>query len=148
VNPLPKREPRRRTALTFALGILVGLLVACPTFVLEEAGFGKPLIDHHRSVWWILPAAVMAVGFLLGGMIVGYRSRRASSALVLGGVVAAVTVGLIFIADLIRRHTVGKPLNYGVEKLWVLAAIGAIVVGGVGGVVGYVRTAASGPPPK
>jgi hypothetical protein len=115
----------------------VGLLVACPTFVVEEVAFGKPLIDHYGTLWWVLPAAIMVLGFLLGGMIVGGRSRRAQGAFVAGGLVAAVTVGLIFIADLFRRHTVGKPLNYGVERLWVLAAIGAIVVGGCGGVIGY-----------
>jgi quinol-cytochrome oxidoreductase complex cytochrome b subunit len=132
----------------FGLGVLVGLLVACPTFLLEEAAFGKPLIDHHRSEWWLLPAAIMAIGFLLGGMIVGYRSRRSRDALLAGSLVAVVTVGLLFIADLFRRHAVGKPLNYGVEKLWVLAAIAAIVVGGCGGLMGYLRAAPTGRTPR
>jgi uncharacterized membrane protein YhaH (DUF805 family) len=147
-DPVPTSEPPRPTARRFGLGILVGLLVACPTFLLEEAAFGKPLIDHHRSEWWVLPAVIMAVGFLLGGAIVGYRSRRGRDAFLAGGLVAAVTVGLLFIADLFRRHAVGKPLNNGVEKLWVLAAIGAIVVGGCGGVVGYLRTPPGGPTSK
>jgi hypothetical protein len=135
-------------ALHFGIGVLVGLLVTCPTFVVEEVAFGKPLIDHYGTVWWVLPAVIMAAGFLLGGMIVGGRSRRAQSAFVAGGLVAAVTVGLIFIADLFRRHTVAKPLNYGVERLWVLAAIGAIVVGGCGGIIAYLRTSPTVQTPK
>jgi uncharacterized membrane protein YhaH (DUF805 family) len=147
-DPVAVGAPPRWTARRFGLGVLVGLLVACPTFVIEEAAFGKPLIDHHRSAWWLFPAAIMALGFLVGGMIGGGRSRRPESAFVVGGLVAAVTVGLIFIADLLRRHTVGKPLNFGVERLWVLAAIGAIVVGGIGGVVGHFRHGPSGQTPR
>jgi quinol-cytochrome oxidoreductase complex cytochrome b subunit len=146
-DPVSEGDPPLRRARHFGLGVLVGLVVACPTFVIEEAAFGKPLIDHYRSAWWVVPAAIMALGFLVGGMIGGSQSRRAENAFVAGGLVAAVTVGLIFIADLLRRHSVGKPLNVGVEKLWVLAAIGAIVAGGIGGVIGYFRTSPSGRTP-
>jgi hypothetical protein len=124
----------------FVIGLLVGLLVTCPTFLVEEQSFGKPLIDH-RSGWWVIPAAIMALGFFLGGLIAGFQARRVWTATAAGGLVAAVTVWLIFMVDLGRRHALGKPLNNGVERLWAVAAIGAILVGGLGGFVGYLRTA-------
>src|SRR5580658_2726539 len=91
---------------TIGLALLVGFVITCPTFLLEEFWHGRPLIDQG-GIWWVLPAIVMALGFFIGGAIVGRRCRRPASAYAQGALVAAVTVWLIFMADLIRRHELG-----------------------------------------
>ena len=132
---VPSEEHRYRHERTLGLGLLVGLLITCPTFLVEEFWHGKPLIDQ-RGIWWVVPAIVMAIGFLAGGAIVGRHCRRRESAYFQGALVGTVTVWIIFIADLIRRHAIGKGLYFGVGELWVVSAIGAIVAGGLGGLIG------------
>jgi hypothetical protein len=121
---------------TFGLGVLVGFLIACPTFLIEESWHGTPLIDQRGS-WWVLPASVIAFGLVAGGAVVGIRCRQVWQALLAGALVAAVNAGLIFIVDIVRRRAIGKHLTPGVERLWFYAAIGSIVVGLAGGLIGY-----------
>jgi hypothetical protein len=127
-------------ALTFALGLLVGLVITCPTFLIEEYWHGRPLIDQG-GIWWTVPAVVMTLGFLVGGVIVGRQCRRWGSALAGGLLVSAVTVLLLFIADLFRRHLLAQVLTPGVERLWLLSAAGAVLVGAAGGLIGRSRLA-------
>jgi hypothetical protein len=129
-------NPQYRHEWMLGLGVVVGLAISCPTFLIEEFWHGKPLIDQG-GIWWVLPAAIMALGFLLGGAIVGRHCRRAQSALWQGMLISAVTVWLIFIADLIRRHVLTQIVTHAVLKLWLVSALGAVVVGGVGGLLGY-----------
>ncbi len=121
---------------TFAVAFLIGFAIVCPTFFIEEFWHGRPLIDQggHR---WVLPAIVMGLGFFVGGLIVGRRRRDVWNAFGHGLLVAAVIVGVTFIADLIRRDALGQVLTSSVEYLWFGAAALAIAVGGLGGVVGY-----------
>jgi hypothetical protein len=117
------------------LGLVVGGLIAGPTFVIEERWHGSPLIDQH-GYWWMLPAGIMALGFFAGGAIVGSGCRRRGAAWVQSALVAGVTVWVIFCGDLVRRHVYGEMLSHGVEKLWFVAGICAVVAGSLGGIVG------------
>jgi len=120
---------------SLVLGYAIGLVVAGPTFFVEEFWHGRPLIDQG-GIWWVIPAAVMAIGFFVGGWLVGRRCHRLEWALVESFVVASATVFTIFAADVVRRHQLGQYLNPGVDKLWALAGVGAIVVGVLGGLTG------------
>ncbi len=117
------------------LGYVVALVIAGPTFFIEEFWHGKPLIDQG-GIWWVIPAAVMAVGFFVGGCIAGRPCRRLEWAVIEAFVVATAALFTIFAADIVRRHQLGQYLNPGVDKLWALAGVGAVVVGTIGGVVG------------
>ena len=82
----------------------------------------------------------MAIGFFAGGLIVGLDCRRVKVALLRGLLVAGLIVGLTFMVDLIRRHALGQILTLGVEGLWLLAGIAAVLAGGLGAIVGIRRT--------
>jgi hypothetical protein len=138
--PLVDSTRQRRHEWTVALGLLVGFFIACPTFLIEEFWHGKPLIDQ-RGMGWIIPAVIMVIGFLLGGAIVGHQSRGVFSAFVHGALMGAATLLFIFIVDLIRRDVLNQRWNFGVEKLWITSAVGAILVGGLGGIIGFGRAA-------
>ena len=116
-------------------GLLIGLALVLPTFIIEEFWRGRPLIDQGGE-WWVVPAVVMAVGFFVGGLIVGLDCRRLTVAFRRGLLVAALTVGLTFVVDLFRRHALGQILTLGVEDLWLLAGLVAVLVGGLGAIVG------------
>ncbi len=133
----PDDNGRRRP--TFCAGLLIGLVIVGPTFLVEETWNGKPLIDQggHR---WVLPAIVMAVGFFVAGLLVGRYREDAVQAFGRGVLVAAVITGLTFLADVARRDALGKITTPAIEDLWFIAAILAVLVGGLGGIAAYRRT--------
>ena len=117
-------------------GFLVCLLVVAPSFLFEELWRGQPMIDQGGA-WWLLPAIIMAVGFFVGGRVAGRNRSTRTGAFRQGLLVAALTLVMIFLADLIRRGIVGKEIvKAEVIAIWLACAFGALVVGGVGGVSG------------
>jgi len=117
------------------LGILVSLAIVGPTFWWEETWHGAPLIDRS-GLLWLLPGVVMGLGFFLGGTTAGYRRQRVKVALLQGLVASTATIGVIFAADLHRRHSLGEGLPTLVGVFWVAALCVAGLVSGLGAVVG------------
>jgi hypothetical protein len=121
---------------TWVTGLLVSLVIVGPTFFAEEFWHGAPLIDRGGASW-VVPAAVMALGFSIGGVIAGYRQRRVSHALIAGLLVSGLTIAAVFGGDLIRRHALGQGMLFRVMEYWVGAVGSSLLVGGIGGVTGY-----------
>ncbi|HEX3794005.1 MAG TPA: hypothetical protein VHV57_05865 [Acidimicrobiales bacterium] len=119
-------------------GFLVSLIVVGPTFLVEEMWGGKPLIDRSGAVW-VIPAAIMALGFFAGGRVAGRHRRNAKGAFNQGVLVAALTMPLIFIADLVRRAVLSQSITVEVLAIWVGALAAATLVGGLGGISGRRR---------
>ena len=128
-----RRQVQRRQ-LT-GLGIVVCLAIVGPTFWVEETWHGAPLIDRG-DLLWLIPSVVMAFGFFLGGVIAGSRRRRVKVALWQGLAVSTATIGLIFVADLYRRHSVGKSLPAIVGEYWIGALLAAGLVSALGAMSG------------
>lgn len=116
-------------------GLLVSLLIVGPTFLSEETWHGAPLIDRGGALW-LVPAVVMAIGFLAGGMIAGYHQRQIRGALLRGLLVGALTILLAFVGDLARRYLLHEGLQLRVLEYWVGAIVAAILVAGLGGISG------------
>jgi hypothetical protein len=121
---------------TWMIGPLVSLVIVGPTFFAEEFWHGAPLIDRGGANW-LVPAVVMAFGFLVGGVIAGYRRPRVSLALIAGLLAAGLTIAVVFGGDLIRRHALGEDMQLRVMEYWVGAVGCSLLVGGLGGVSGY-----------
>jgi hypothetical protein len=117
------------------VGLFVSLVTVGPTFLLEETWHGAPLIDRGGALW-VVPAAVMAIGFFVGGAIAGYEGARVQNALLRGLAVSFVTIVLAFLGDLVRRHALGQELQPAVAAYWVGAVAAALLVGALGGVSG------------
>src|SRR5581483_912916 len=107
-----------------------------PSFLFEELWRGQPMIDQGGA-WWLVPALIMTAGFFVGGRVAGRIRSTRVGAFNQGLLVASMTMGLIFVADLIRRTIVGKEvLKLDVFLIWIACLFGALVVGGFGGVNG------------
>jgi hypothetical protein len=100
------------------LGFLVSLAIVGPTFWWEENWSGAPLIDRGGFLW-IFPSAIMAA-------LQGFAASTA-------------TIGVIFAADLHRRHVHGKHLVALVAVYWVGALCVAGLVSGLGATFGRAR---------
>jgi hypothetical protein len=121
---------------TWIIGLLVSLVIVGPTFFAEEFWHGAPLIDRGGASW-VLPAAVMAFGFFVGGVIAGYRWPRVSHALLAGLLLGGLTIVVVFGGDLIRRYALGQGMKLRVMEYWVGAVGSSLLVGGLGGVSGH-----------
>lgn len=134
-----RREPAQfRSLQSLTLGLFVSLAIVGPTFLSEETWHGAPLIDRG-GVLWLIPSAVMAFGFFIGGTIAGYRRQGYQRALLQGLFVAGLTIVLAFIGDLGRRHLLGEGLQARVLEYWIAAMVVSLVVGGLGAVAGRNR---------
>jgi hypothetical protein len=120
------------------LGFLVSLAIVGPTFWWEENWSGAPLIDRGGFLW-IFPSAIMALGFFLGGAVAGCRCRTIKVAALQGFAASTATIGVIFAADLHRRHVHGKHLVALVAVYWVGALCVAGLVSGLGATFGRAR---------
>jgi hypothetical protein len=116
-------------------GFLLCLVVVGPAFLFEELWRGRPMIDQGGG-WWLVPACIMAIGFFAGGRVSGRGRRAREGAFKMGLAIAALTLVMIFIADVIRRSALSQGFPGGVLRLWVLSAVAALVIGGLGGVSG------------
>jgi threonine/homoserine efflux transporter RhtA len=139
VETVPSDKPEFRHWQSLSDGFLLSLVIVGPTFLLEEMWGGKPLIDRGGVVW-VAPAAVMALGFFIGGRIAGRHRRTAKGAFNQGVLVATLTIPLIFIADMVRRIVLHQNLPPEVLGFWVGALVCATLVGGLGGLSGRRRT--------
>ncbi len=115
-----------------AVGLAVTLVISVPTLALEENWRGAPLIDqpHHK---WVVPAVVVAVAFVAGGVIAASRRRWWLDGSLHGLAVGVAAAAILLVADAIRRHGLHKAANPGVVRLWVVAAIAACLLGAIGG---------------
>jgi hypothetical protein len=116
-------------------GFLVSFVIVGPTFLFEELWRGRPMIDQGGATWMI-PAVIMGIGFFAGGRVAGRNRSSRRGAFSQGLVVAALTLILIFLADMIRRLILTEGLTWQVLAIWLACVFGALVVGGVGGVSG------------
>ncbi len=110
------------------------LVVSIPAMIVEENWHGQPMIDEGTYLW-ILPAVLVASAFLFGGALAGFRSR--STAVAHAGAVAGFAVAILLLGALFRRLSVaheGVPND--VVRLWILGAIGALVLSVIGSLLG------------
>ena len=123
---------------TLSQGLSVTLVVVGPTFLFSELWRGRPIIDQSGDIW-LIPAAIMAIGFFVGGMFAGSRRRTPDQALMQGVVLGSLVITLLFIVDVIRRMTRDQGIPPGVLGLWVAAAVAALLVSSAGGLYGRRR---------
>jgi hypothetical protein len=116
-------------------GFLVSLVVVGPTFLFEELWRGKPMIDQG-GFGWVVPAVIMMIGFFVGGRVTGRNRGTRSGAFLQGLLVSGLTLGLIFVADMIRRIVLTEGLSWGVMLIWFGSALGALLIAGLGGISG------------
>jgi hypothetical protein len=135
VDGVTSPEPGFRHWKSLGDGFLLSLLIVGPTFLFEELWRGKPMIDQGGG-WWLVPTGIMAIGFFVGGRVAGRNRRARKSAFNQGMVTAALTLVLIFVADIIRRTVLEKGFPPGVMRLWVVSALLALLVGGLGAING------------
>jgi peptidoglycan/LPS O-acetylase OafA/YrhL len=131
-GPAATRPARRFDWPRVVIGLIVTLVVSVPTLAIEEDWHGQPLIDQpdHK---WVLPTILVAVAFVIGGMIAASRRRWRLDGALHGLSVGVVATALLLAADVVRRHSLHKAANPGVFKLWVVAAIAASALGAIGG---------------
>ena len=137
-EPAAGSKPQYRHWRSLSDGFLVTLIIIGPTFLFEELWRGQPLIDRGGFLW-VIPAAIMGIGFFLGGMISGRHRRMTIDAFKQGLLVAALALPLLFIADLIRRFILGKGLPLNVLGIWAAAVAVVLLVSGLGGINGRRR---------
>jgi hypothetical protein len=117
------------------------LVVSIPTLIVEENWHGQPMIDEGTHLW-ILPAVLVASAFLFGGALAGFRCR--STAVVHAGAAASFAVAILLLGALFRRlGVVQEHVPNGVVVLWILGAIGALMLSVIGSLLGR-RLAAGG----
>jgi hypothetical protein len=131
-SPRPAATGRRFDWSRVVIGLIITLVVSVPTLAIEEDWHGSPLIDQpdHK---WVLPAILVALAFVIGGMIAASRRRWWLDGALHGLAVGVVATALLLAADVVRRHGLHKAANPGVFKLWVVAAIAASALGAIGG---------------
>jgi hypothetical protein len=137
-GPTPDTGPKFRHWRSLSDGLMVTLIVVGPSFLFEELWRGRPLIDQNGYLW-LVPGAIMAIGFYIGGLIAGRHRRSASGAFNQGLLVSGLTLALIFLADMIRRVVLSQDLTIEIFGLWLAAAAGGLLVGGLGGLSGRRR---------
>jgi hypothetical protein len=110
------------------------LFVSIPVMVVEEDWHGHPMIDQGTHLW-ILPTVLVALAFLLGGALAGFR--RPPAAVPYAFVSASLALVALLLCAVFRRLWVaheGVPMP--VVDLWCLGVIGALTLGLVGSLVG------------
>lgn len=113
--------------------MLAILIVAVPTLTFEEFYRGMPMIDQATTQWRI-PGAIVAGGFLLGGLLAGRASSKPVRSGFFVGVLAA---AILIIVDVGRRLLIThQSLTWPVAKLWLAAVTVAAACSAVGGLLG------------
>jgi hypothetical protein len=139
----PELAPERHTQRTGSFrhwqslsdGFLLSIIIVGPTFLFEELWRGRPMIDQGGA-YWMIPAILMALGFFVGGRVAGRNRRSHGGAFTMGVVSAALTLILIFLADMVRRIILVQGLSWQVVAIWIACSFGALVTGGLGGMHG------------
>ena len=128
----PRQAPSQFDWKGLAYGLLLTLIVAVPTLILEEDWHGKPMIDQGNHLW-LIPATIVGAAFLGGGALIGRRKVRLADAVVQASVVGAAAIACLLIGAVVRRAGLGQNFPLAVVRLWVLASIAAVVLAAVGG---------------
>ena len=90
--------------------------------VVEENWHGQPMIDEGTYLW-LLPALLVALAFLFGGALAGFRCR--STAVAHAGAAASLAVAILVLGALFRRlGVVHERVPPDVVRLWLLGASG------------------------
>jgi hypothetical protein len=111
----------------------VVLVIAIPTMVVEENWHGRPMIDGGHL--WILPALLVASAFLFGGALAGFRS--VSTPVSHAAAAAGFAVAVLLLGAVIRRlGVVHEGVPDDVVHLWILGAVGALVLSVIGSLLG------------
>ncbi len=108
------------------------LVLAIPTMIVAEDWRGRPLIDD-KGAWWLLPGALAAAAFFIGGMVSARGRRTTSGSLAAALTMALPTVAVLLLADGARRALMKPPLPAGVVDLWIEASVVAVAIALVGG---------------
>jgi hypothetical protein len=132
-NVSRKSEYRHWRALSDGFGVT--LLIVGPTSLFAELWRGAPIIDQGYFLW-LLPAAIMTIGFYMGGGIAGRFRRTQRGAMTQGLLVASLTVPMIFLADMIRRLLLHQTTPLAVFAYWVGAYVAASLVSMGGALMG------------
>jgi hypothetical protein len=137
----PELAPERSTPRTYrhwqslSDGFLVSIVIVGPTFLFEELWRGRPMIDQGGA-YWVIPALIMGLGFFVGGRVSGRNRSSHAGAFRQGLIVAALTLALIFLADMVRRMILTQGLTWEVLAIWVACSLGGLVAAGLGGMNG------------
>jgi hypothetical protein len=130
----PTRTPFRHWQ-SLSDGFLVSIVIVGPTFLFEELWRGRPMIDQGGATW-LIPAVILGLGFFVGGRVAGRNRSSHGGAFTQGLIVAAVTLALIFLADMVRRMILSEGLSWQVMAIWAACSFGALMAGGLGGLHG------------
>lgn len=135
------RRVGRSKWVDVALPACVVLVVSIPAMIVEENWHGQPMIDEG-SYLWIVPALLVALAFLIGGALAGFRSR--STAVAHAGAAAGFAAAILVLGAVYRRlSVVHEGLPNDVVRLWILGALAALVLSVLGSLLGR-RLAAHG----
>lgn len=125
---------RENVTIWFALSLVVVLVVSVPTMVWAEAGV--PMIDQPGNLW-LVPVIIVVSAFVGGGAVVGSRQRGSAGAVAAGVALGALGAAVLIGADVLRRLHLSQGFSPGVARLWVTAAAGVALAGGLGALGGY-----------
>lgn len=115
------------------------MVIAVPTLAIEETWHGRPLIDQRHHLW-IIPAVIVSAAFVAGGAFATRRPLRWQGAVLQGGVVGGIAVGILIVVDVVRRAELHAPIYPGVAHLWEGAGVGAVLLAMIGGELGRQRS--------
>jgi hypothetical protein len=114
-----------------ALAAAITLSIAVPTLTIEEFWHGRPMID--QSALWAVPAILASAAFIVGGAFAGWWARDHTGAGLSSGAIAA---GFLVVADVTRRLLIThQGLVWPVDRLWIIAGCGAVVLSTLGGLL-------------
>jgi hypothetical protein len=130
---------RRFRSAVALQGIVVTLVIAVPTLVIEEDWHGRPMIDQPGHLW-VIPALVTAVGLLVGGAVSARRSTDVGRAVLIGASIGGVVSMVLVVADVARRTARHQALSHPVVRLWVEAALISVLLAALGAAGSYLAT--------
>lgn len=108
--------------------------VAVPTMAVEEDWHGHRMIDEQSHLW-IIAACLVAVAFLGGGAVAGYRSPTGAAIRAIAATSLAVAVLLVG-AESRRLWLAHKGVSAAVAQFWCLGVAAALLLSGAGWLIG------------
>ncbi len=145
----PAAGPERRRAgrapllhgRSLSNGLIITLLVAGPTLLVEASWHGAPL---YRTTQGQVALVLAAAGFFVGGAVAGQHRRRVSGALLQGLALAGLSLAVLSVAAVFRLAVLRAGVPHGSTVAWtLLGAVVLTVVACAGGLTGralYLRS--------